>query len=182
MKPFMKIAEGLDTGPLQAQLAANPQLWDQFEGRRTSPGSPHSQMTDIWVRYGEDPAKPGPHVPIWYPAAELLPAIRQTALSLVGSVRGEMLGGILITRLPPGGRIARHTDGGWHAGYYEKFYVAINAPKGAAFCWDDGVIEPSEGDIWWFRNDLPHWVVNDSQEDRLAGIVCIRTDNFRDQK
>jgi len=178
---FKKIAEGLDMGPLQAQLSANPQLWDQFDARRTAPGSPHSEMTDIWVRYGADPSAPGPHVPVWYPAAENLPAMRRLALDIADLVQGDELGGVLLTRLPPGGRIAPHRDGGWHAGYFEKFYVAINAPPGAHFCWTGETLIPAQGDVWWFRNDVTHWVENNSTETRLAAIVCVKTDKFKGQ-
>lgn len=180
MKNFEKIASGLDMGPLQAELAANPQLWDQFDGRRTAPGSPHAQMTDIWVRYGADPIAPGPHESVWYPAARLLPSVVRIAYDLMAETGGEALGGILLTRLPAGGIIERHVDGGWHAQTYQKLYVAINAPVGANFWWDDGVIKPTQGDVWWFRNDVPHSVINDSREDRLAAIICVRTSRFKD--
>lgn len=190
MASFSKVTGGVPMGLLQAQLAANPFLWDQFDVRRTSPGSPHSEMTDIWVRYND----PAPfiakgswvgfneeHRSVWYPSEYFLPALRPIVFGLMGLLEGVELGGVLLTRLPPGGRIKRHTDAGWHAKHYEKFYVAINAPPGARFCWDDGVINPAEGDIWHFRNDVPHWVENDSDVDRLAAIVCIRTDKFKGQ-
>lgn len=87
-----------------------------------------------------------------------------------------MLGGILITRVPPGGEIKPHVDAGWHAGYFSKFYVAVQNEPGAVFGWDDGEIHAKTGEAYWFRNDVPHWVRNDSGADRIAMIVCIRTE------
>jgi hypothetical protein len=96
-------------------------------------------------------------------------------------VDGERLGGILITKLPAGGHIARHTDAGWHAQYYDKFYVPILNHKGSVFGFDDGIIEPELGEAWWFDNSNPHWVDNKSDCDRIAMIVCIRTELFKDK-
>jgi hypothetical protein len=190
MANFQKVQSGLDMGPLQAQLAANADLWDQFDARRTAPGGPHSEMTDIWVRYN-DPAPfldrgsfegfNGPHIPVWLPAADVLPALKPIVFGLMAQVEGEFLGGILLTRLPAGGFIQPHRDAGWHAGYFDKFYLAINAPRGARFCWEDGAIDPDAGDVWHFRNDVTHWVENRSSQERLAAIVCIRTDKFKGQ-
>jgi quercetin dioxygenase-like cupin family protein len=181
--PFLKIAEGIDTLPLLLALHRQPWLWDQHPARRVAPGSPHAEMTDIWVRYGEAggddySALAGPHDSVWYPAAHALPQVRPIVFGLMARVEGERLGGILITRLPPGGRIAPHTDSGWHAGYYEKFYVALQNPPGAVFAWEQGAIHARTGDCWWFRNDLPHWVENHSNVDRIAMIVCIRAAKF----
>lgn len=180
MKPFLKIAEGVDTLPLVLSLYRQPWLWDQHPARRIAPGSPHAEMTDIWVRYGmpegdDYSALVGEHDSVWYPAASVLPQVRPIVFDLMARVEGERLGGILITKLPPGGRIAPHTDGGWHAAYYDKFYVALQNPPGAVFAWAGGhQLEARTGDIYWFRNDIAHWVENASNDDRIAMIVCIR--------
>lgn len=188
MKHCRKIAEGINTKPALAELIAHPELWDSISLRRTANGSPHSQMTDIWVRYNDirSYAESGdysrindPHIPIWYPAWKSLPALRPILFWLMAYVQGEMLGGVLLTRLPPGCGIHRHTDEGWHVEYYDKFYIPLQAEPGTRFCWDEGSIEPINGDVWWFDNTAPHWVENNSCAERIALIAAIHTDMFR---
>lgn len=189
MEHFTRIIAGLDVGPLLAQISAHPELWDAQKSRKTRPSSPHIGMSDIWVRYNDlERAKPGfagfndEHVPVWYPAWAALPALRPIIFDLMGQVEGEMLGGVLITRIPPGGTIAPHIDHGWHVEYYEKFYVSLQSEPGAEFwCNHGGVKEglnPKPGECWLFDNRKLHWVTNESGKDRLTLIVCIRTEMF----
>lgn len=193
MRHFLKISEGIDVAPINAELAAHPELWDQFSSRKVSAGTPHSGMSDIWVRYNAidrlDRANPrtfnDEHVPVWYPAWEKLPALRSIIFDLMSEVEGEMLGGVLITRIPPGQGIDKHIDNSWHVAYFDKFYVSLQSAAGAEFsCEVDGVAEtlnPKAGEIWRFDNKKLHWVKNNSDQDRVTLIVCIRTDMFKDQ-
>lgn len=148
--------------------------------RRSRVGSPHEQMTDIWVRFN-DPApfvESGDwskfvdnHDSVWL---EDIPDIKTFAYFLMQLVEGSKLGGVLITKLPPGGRIHPHVDDGWHAEEYDKYFIPIVNEKGARFHFDNGVIEANAGEIYKFRNDVNHWVENDSEHDRIALIVCIK--------
>lgn len=185
---FLKIAENVDTVPMLLALRRNPQLWGQNPERQYAPGTPHAGMTDIWLRYndrrpfdaGERPFSEinDPHESVWYPASDFLPQARPIVFGLMARVEGERLGGILITKLPPGGKIAPHTDGGWHAGNYDKYYVALQNEPGSEFYWGEagegGTIRAKTGDVYWFRNDIIHGVRNDSADDRIAMIVCIQ--------
>lgn len=185
---FSKLLLGVNVLPLQAALLRQPWLFGQHRGRAEAYKSPHKSMTDIWVRYNAlenfDPENPrnfnNEHDSVWYPAFYSLPQIREIIFPLMHAVEGERLGGVLITKLAPGGRIDRHVDAGWHAEYYDKFYVPILNDAGAVFGWDDGVIAPALGDVYWFRNDLPHWVENNSARERIALIVCIRTHKYKE--
>lgn len=181
---FKKLCSGLNVSKAADQLKENPQFWDLYPFRRDFTGSPHEQMTDIWLRFGDlekhgCSAFKGEHDSVWYPCAEYLTEFKRLAFEVMALVEGERLGGILITKLPPGGKIHPHTDSGWHAEYYDKFYVAINAPKESAFGFESGDIIADNGDCWFFRNDVTHWVTNNSNEDRISMIVCIKTDKFR---
>jgi hypothetical protein len=186
------ISEGVspDIKELQSQVLKCYEDFDLYPYRRINPQSPHAQMTDLWVRYndvrpfeakGDFKGFDDPHDSIWYPIADKIPAVKDVVFDLMRLVEGERLGGILITKLPPGGKILRHTDGGWHARYYDKFYVPILNAEGATFEFDDGVISPHLGHVWWFDNSQPHWVENRSDTDRIAMIVCIRTEMFKDK-
>jgi hypothetical protein len=190
IKTHLCVTESLDVLPLQQELLEHYNEFDKYEYRRTFPNSPHAQMQDIWARYND--VRPfeakgslegfeAEHDSIWYPVIDKIPSVKKVVFDLMRIVDGERLGGVLITKLPANGHIARHTDAGWHAQYYDKFYVPILNSKGSIFGFDDGVIEPELGQAWWFDNSNPHWVDNKSDTDRIAMIVCIRSEMFKDK-
>jgi quercetin dioxygenase-like cupin family protein len=179
---FRRLGISFNTKPMAGYLT-NCDLWDEHPQRRIFPNSPHSEMTDIWARFGDvssgDYSILGKeHDSIWYPSAELIPCVKRVCLDIMSEVDGERLGGVLITKLPSGGNIKPHVDSGWHAEYYEKFYVAIRNPEGCEFGFESGTIRAEDGECYWFRNNVTHWVTNPSKEDRIAMIVCIKTDKF----
>ena len=185
---FQKLPYQVDVRAINRQLAEHPELWGRF-GWRKDCGKVHSEMTDIWVRYNDiakferfDSRFNAEHVPVWYPAWEKVPALKPVVFDLMARVQGEMLGGVLITRIPPGGKIAPHEDKGWHVEYYDKFYISLNSAPGATFHCGDEVINPEVGDCWRFDNRREHWVNNDSDQDRITLIVCIRTEFFKNER
>ena len=186
MKHFQKICDGIDVEPLREQLAENPILWNMHGNRMARPNNPFAASDDIWGRYNDiSKARPDfsgfndEHVPVWYPAWHTLPALRPIVFGLMARVEGEMIGGVLITRVGPGREIKPHTDSGWHVNYFSKFYIAIDNDPGACFyCEHEGVTEelcPEPGSIWYFDNRKLHWVTNASGKARQTLIVCIRT-------
>lgn len=187
MQSFIKVASDFDVIGLKRALISQPTLFGERKDRATYGGSPHGAMTDIWVRYNHpDNLKSGglgvfnqEHDSVWYPVADRIPEVKPIVFRLMALVEGERLGGVLITKLPPGGRIAPHIDRGWHAGYYEKFYVPVQNGPGGVFGFDDGDLDAREGEVFWFRNDVPHWVNNDSKADRISMIVCIKSDKYK---
>lgn len=185
MKLFDKLAVGLDFAPLMAQLDAHPELWDR-DPERLSQRGPHWQTHDIWLRY-KDKAEnvasgdwrnfSDEHIPVWYPADEVLTAARPLVFELMARVQGEMLGGVLIYRVPPGAQILPHTDMGWHPNYFAKFNFALQSQDGCAFFYPDHGQEmrAETGDLHWFRNTVAHGVRNASDRDQLILTACIRT-------
>ena len=189
MKFFYKVAEGIDAMPLMLAIQRQPHLWDANRQRTTRPNTAHADVSDIWLRFQSsketDDFATGqkPHLSVWYPAYYALPEVRPIVFGLMARVEGEQLGGVLITKIPPGGKIDPHTDSGWHVDFYSKFYVSLISRPGANFyCGDEasGVekICPAVGDVWYFDNTKPHWVENDSDDDRVTLICCIRTHHF----
>lgn len=180
---YAKVADNLDVKPLQIALLRQPKLFGKYTQRGDFEGSPHNEMKDIWVRYndinpfiekGSFVGFDAEHDSIWYPSAYAIPQVRKVVFDLMRIVEGERLGGILITKLAPGGKIEKHSDGGWHAEYYDKYFVPILNEEGAVFAFEDGVITPKVGEAYWFDNSVPHWVENNTDSDRIAMIVCIR--------
>lgn len=186
MKHFQRIAEGIDVLPTLLALHQHPELWNANTFRKDTPGTPHSQMSDIWVRYNDETKHKesgdystfnDPHISRWYPAYDSLPQLRPIIFGLMTRVEGVQLGGVLITKIPPGGRIDPHVDGGWHAEYFNtKLYVVLQSNPLCRNRVGDEVVVMRPGDVWYFDNTVEHEVVNDGDDDRITLIICIRCD------
>lgn len=162
-----------DCTALQAALATTK--WNERPLRTQSPESPHYECDDVWVRYASpmEPTPSGPHISVWYPVVRQLP-IRALATKIMTAVGGKTLGGVLITRIPAGKAVKPHKDSGWHAEFYEKYAISIKADKKQAFCFEDSNLVTEDGDLWTFVNQNVHWVFNNSTEDRITAIFCIK--------
>lgn len=181
MNNFLRIASGLDVMPLNLAIHSNPDLWDQNTLRTTHPQSPHTQVSDIWLRFNEIP-EPGQeakiideHESVWYPASHVLFQAKALIFSLMAAVNGERLGRCLITRLMPGKRIDAHVDSGSHASYYERFHIVLNGLPGSLFRCGDETVSMNTGECWWFNNAIEHEVVNNSADERIHLIIDIKT-------
>lgn len=179
MHPYTKIFSGLNIDRAKEELKDNNHLFGEFNARKEA-GPIHSEMDDIWLRYGDisdmivsgDYSKiAGEHDSIWL---KDLPECKKLCFKVMSMVDGERLGGVLITRLPVGGRILPHKDSGWHAEYYDKYFVPIENEKGAVFGFESGDIKPDIGDVWAFDNSFTHWVENGSNKERIAMVVCVK--------
>lgn len=181
MEPIRLVATGLDVHKAIEQLEVNPEYWDQYTLRTDGYGTPHNGISDIWVRYNDwanfhgDPVTfNGPHVSVWYPAADALPAVKALAEEVYQQAGGKVLGGVLITRIPPGGIVKPHVDAGWHAGYYEKYAVQLKGNGRQSFCFDGVKLRTYPGDLYTFDNSQEHWVSNESAGERITMIVCLK--------
>lgn len=183
MQHFHKIASGLNVAPVLAQLEANPGLWNAHPGR-TDHGSPHYGISDMWVRYRAlheltEPCKFGePHFAEFYPAWGLLSGLHPIVFKLMASCWATYLGGILITRIPPGGVVKPHDDrGSWHAETMNyKVYVPLQANESCVNTCGDDVATMRAGEAWTFNNLVTHSVRNDGDTDRITLIVCMKVE------
>ncbi len=186
MRNFLQIASGIDVTPLAMELARQPELWNVYAERLTVPGSPHRETDDIWLRYKDrtENAATGaygnfadPHEAIWYPGFYKLPSARKLIFDLCARVESERLGGVLIYRVPAGKQIYVHEDKGWHPEYFDKFNIAVQSQPGCAFYYPEQgeAMKQVTGDVHWFRNTIPHGVVNESSDDQIILTVCVRT-------
>lgn len=169
------LRRGINVHWLYWALLQNPQLWNQNTARTASVDSPHHGLDDIWVRFGSEKDASGntAHMPDWYESADVLglkPFIRQ----LMHEVGGDILGGVLITRIPAGATCKPHQDLGWHALEYQKYAIQITSAPGQKFCFDDIEIETAPGDLFWFENQSTHWVLNPTNYERITMIACIK--------
>lgn len=163
------------------ELKRHPELWDQFPERTQNIGSPHYGSHDIWIRARDrqdltgdwEEYLQGVYDSVWYPAADDLPAVKNLCLDLMALVRGEKLGVVLITRIPPGGMIQPHVDHGYNAENFEKYCIQLESAPDQAFCFSEGSYSAQPGEVYWFKNTVPHWVENNSSVDRISLIVSI---------
>ena len=183
LQAFNKIHSGLDVSNALTELAENGHLFGELPYRADGE-SPHREMKDIWLRYadtknlvetGDYSSMHSEHDSVWL---KDLPHCKKLCFEVMALVDGERLGGVLITKLEAGGVIFPHSDSGWHAGYYDKYYIPILNESGAVFGFECGEISPDCGDVWAFNNSYQHWVNNNSNTDRIAMIVCIKQNKF----
>jgi len=165
-------------GALMLELR-NPRIWNTYPFRR-GPKSPHRDLDDIWVRYNDiacftgDIAKfNSPHESVWYPVVEQIPTAKAIAEKIGEDFKGK-IGGVLITRIPPGKSCHPHIDQGWHAEHYEKFAYQVQGNVEQSFNVEQEVLRTKSGDLFWFDNSRLHWVNNPSDEERITMVVCVR--------
>jgi hypothetical protein len=181
MPNFELLSETMDPSALRDQLKAHPELWNANPGR-LGEGSPHAQAQDIWVRFRDraelkEPADfAAPHQAVWYPCIYQLPAAVELVTQVVEMVGARELGGVLITKIPPGKKILPHHDrGGWHAEYYNcKIYVPIQSDEDCINYCEDEMVCMLPGTAWIFDNLKVHSVENNGTEDRMTLIICTR--------
>lgn len=180
MRNFQRIATGVNVTPLMLAIARRPELWNQHTLRTTHPGTPHTQVDDIWLRFNAMPASGNEasvvdeHESIDYPAYAVLPEARQLVMTLFAAVAGERLGRVLITRLAPGRAIAPHVDGGSHAAYYDRFHLVLQSNEKCLFRAGDEAVQMQAGEVWWFDNSQEHQVINQGSSDRIHLIMDAR--------
>ena len=176
-----QIARGVNIVPLVSAIQRNPELWNQYNLRTENVNSPHNGLDDIWVRYNSqdnyenNASFNDEHNSVWYDS-ELVKPVKDIVFPLMSFVKGERLGGVLITRIPPGKECRPHIDGGWHASFYSKYAVQLQGNLQQAFCFDGESFSALPGDVYRFDNSKLHWVTNDSDQDRITMIVCIKHD------
>jgi hypothetical protein len=178
------IASGFDVTPLLRQLEAHPELWNEYTLRTDRYNTPHNEISDIWVRFNAWENFDGdamkftmePHESEWYPSIAHIPAAWSLARKVMRYVGGKKLGGVLITRIPPSGEVKPHVDSGWHATYFTKYAIQVKGNKRQGFYFSDSELHPEPGDLYTFDNSFTHWVKNESDEERITLIICIRKD------
>lgn len=186
MKTHEQIAAGVDVTPLLLELQRQPELWDKNPCRLSKFG-PHRETQDIFLRYkderphiesGDWSGFSAEHIPMWYQSIDRLPAARQICSDLMARVRGEMLGGVFLYKVPPGKQIYPHRDPGWHPEFFDKFNVCLKSNAATAFEYpdDDERFVQQRGDVHWFRNDVRHQIFNRGLDDHIVLTVCIRLD------
>jgi hypothetical protein len=184
VRKYWQIDQGVDIKPLMDDIIRQPELWNKNPCRLSKFG-PHHETQDMILRYREE--KPfreskdwkefiGEHIAVWNKSIDYLPAAKIMTMDLMSTLRGEVLGGVLIYKVEPGKQIYPHIDTGWHPTFYDKYNVCLASNSKAAFYYEDCKMTQEPGDIHWFRNNVLHWVKNEGDTDHIVMTICIRFD------
>ena len=176
---LLRLMAGIPVDAALEQIDAHPELWGE-NAERLAEGSPHAGCQDIWLRFRarEELKTPEdfdvPHFAVFYPAWGLLPALRPLVFGLMGLVEATYLGGVMLTRIPPGGQVKPHIDRGWHPATMNlKAYVILRANEHCINRCGDETVTMRPGEAWAFENSVTHSVVNNGDAERIAMIVTM---------
>ena len=184
MKYFQQIAHNIDVIPLALAIARQPDLWNRQKERRCVPGTSHLDTSDIWIRFNDykNSDQPytdfiGEHDSVWYDAYYQLPQLRPIIFSVMARCEAVRLGGVLITKIPPGKAVLPHTDRGWHPEYYNpKIYIPIVTNSAVLNRCEDEWVVMNAGEAWYINNTVEHEVINNGDSERITLIICMRCD------
>lgn len=179
---FEQINCSIDVTKLLEQLSEHPQLWNEHPERKIGIGSPHAQMSDIWLRFRDKSELlevrhyAEPHIPVWYPSRRILTEVERIALDMMAHFRCVQLGGILITKIPPSGEIKPHNDRGrWHPEFFNcKIYIPLQSNDGCINTCEADHVNMKTGEVWTFDNLKEHSVQNTGDTDRITLIISMR--------
>lgn len=196
MRNFLRIAMGIDTGPLVIALARKPELWNAYGVRTWHPESVHGQgrVDDVVLRYNKFDAEHDDYVEAVcsvcecedYPPWEQLPEAQALLWALMARVGGQQLGRVFISRLRPGMAIPPHSDriGPAEAAFpmrvppaefYDRYHIILASSPGVVFRCGDDQVQMQAGEAWWFQNAVEHEVVNNSADDRISLVADIHS-------
>jgi hypothetical protein len=177
MRYFQRIADGVDVFPLLHAIQRQPELWNAHTIRTQHPGTAHSEVSDILVRFNDlanPELVPNDREAVAFPAWEKLPQLRPIIFDLMRRVEAVQLGRVIITRLPPGKTISPHVDGGAPATWYTRFQICLQATPGNLFHAGNETVSFRSGEVWSFDNQQTHSVENFGKDDRIVVIVDAR--------
>lgn len=181
MRYFYKLADGIVVLPIMSAVMRNATLWNVDKTRTSFEGSPHKQASDILLRCCKTDSKTLSEAYVDLeafdrPAFALIGPAREMALDVMKIVGGTRLGRVVLTKLPPGGKIEPHADEGAYADYYTRYHVVLHGLPGSMFMCGDESTQMKTGELWWFDHAAQHSVKNNSVDDRIHLIVDIRID------
>lgn len=160
------------------QLIQHPKLWNQNSLRTQHAGTMHAEVEDIWLRFNNIEGDLSNILNDLeceaYPAWNVLSRSVDLVFQLIQRVRGIRLGRCMFSRLPPNGRVYRHSDQGAYPQYYERFHIVLQGGPGNLFFCGDEYVEMLTGQIWQFENLVEHEVFNNSDKDRIHLIVDLK--------
>lgn len=192
MPNFVKLKVPNDTGlvdvrPLLNRLqASDPKVWREDTYLRDFPQGPFGDTESIILRFPprtvtetmaelEDyNSKVDQHENVWMPCAKDFPEFTDLVYELAYKAKATRIGRVMINKLNAGGRVYAHADTPAHALYWSRFHVVVGAFPGVDFRCGDEHVQMQTGEVWFFRNEFEHEVINNSPHPRIHMIVDLK--------
>jgi hypothetical protein len=180
MKYFEKIAQGIDTSPFLAEIAANSELWD-FDASRQQKIVTQRETQAITLRSHADQASLDSRVrrakPLGYkgrpsPVSARLPFASNFVDQLAKGMNGT-LGRAVLANIRPHGTVYRHTDDGLYWLLRDRYHLVLKSVAGSRFIAGGEECHMHAGELWWFDPTVPHEAFNDSDDDRIHIIADV---------
>lgn len=185
MTHFKLLASGLDVSKLAAEIASQPDLFDEVTDRQDYPGSAHRDSKTIFLRWckGLDVKSAFSEIPAFdFPAMGKLATARELINYAIHRAGAQQLGRVLVVSLRPGGVVTPHADEGAYADFYERFHIVLKSEPGNIFRCEDETVEMKTGDLWCFNHKTEHEVRNMSDSNRIHLIIDMVAPEFRRER
>lgn len=182
----------LDVRPLLNRLKeSDPKIWREDTYLRDYPQGPFGDTESIILRFPprtvketqkelEDyNSKVDQHENIWLPVAEQLPEFKDVVYRLAYEAKATRIGRVMVNKLNNKGRIYAHADTPAHANYWCRFHIVIGALPGVDFRCGNEWIQMKTGEVWFFRNEYEHEVINNSGVPRIHMVVDLRIEEIK---
>ena len=180
MKYFERIAEGIDTSPFLAELAANSELWD-VDASRQEKIVTQRETRAITLRSHANQAALDSRVrrakPLGYKGrpsemSARLPVASNFVDQLAKDMNGT-LGRAVMANIRPHGKVYRHTDDGLYWLLRDRYHLVLKSVAGSRLTAGGEQVLMRAGELWWFDPTVPHEAFNDSDEDRIHIIADV---------
>ena len=171
MRHFTRIAEGVDTAPLLAELDAAPETWLADTSRQRKVRC-QRDTRNIFLRAPRKPLPPGAknandvHESRLAPAAAKFPRALAFCIRVAGE-QGGALGRATLVALLPRSRVHPHVDAGAYYRIRERFHLVLKSPGGSPLTAGEESVVMREGELWTFNNKIRHWADNPSEAPRI---------------
>jgi hypothetical protein len=134
---------------------------------------------NIELRYNKSPEGKPAHPMNWNrPAFYILDAAVELVFNLMAAltVRGELLGRVIVSRMAPGDVIEPHVhmtiDGS--PPIFSTYQIPLQVDPGVVFKCGGEEVYMEPGTAWTFPNQIEHSVENHSDRDRISMMIDIR--------
>ena len=177
MQHFTKIAQGVDTRPLLAELDAAPGMWLVDTSRQRKIRCQRNTR-NIFLRAPMKPLPPGAKNANDVHESRVARSARKFPRTLaycesVADRLGGTLGRATLVALLPHGRVFPHVDAGAYYRIRDRFHLVLRSADGSPLAAGDERVVMRPGELWAFDNKARHWADNPSEEPRVHLIFDV---------
>lgn len=171
MQHFTRIAEGIDTEPLLAELDAESEMWLADTSRQRKVRCQRNTQ-NIFLRAPKKPLPPGAKNANDVHESRLMRAAAKfpRALAFCESIADEWgadLGRATLVALLPRSRVFPHVDMGDYYRIRDRLHLVLRSPEGSPLSAEEETVTMREGELWVFNNKVKHWADNPSEQPRV---------------